>query len=461
MDYKHNNRLKQHAPKAASSLRGAPAPRGDALASAERLGKNTISAVKSDSLSRSELYKLRSTSQSVLPNNARVQTCMKVPSYRVQMGIDKIKISKNESGRAFWSGLSSCGCLRGCPVCRDKVGRVRSQEVLQVLSGHAQKGGAALLVTYTCRHHINDDLKTLVDRLAVARRKFASWTIVKQLKQLLGYTNLISSPDLTYSQKNGWHPHFHDIWLISQASLRPGYFSQLQINEPKLAKKFSALYDKNGTIKLNAVKQMLALEWQKACVKSDLKPPTITRGFDIQWRDSDGACAAGRYISKWAFETTLSHKKQANKDSMTPFEILQILTNEEYDIKTHPRLGELWRDYVKAYSNRAIIYFGRGLKSEHCIEEIEDQEILDNAFDDVVTEVSPEEAKALEYYNYKGLILDIAENYPPDYVRLIISNVVEKYRNEQRDYKAYQANLRSLIRVDTQNALERLKYNFA
>jgi len=466
MDYKHSNTDLQQTnpetrPKAPREVGGAPALRGGVLPRAERLGKNTRSAVKNDSLTRSDLYKLRATSQKHLHIKHRVQSCQKVPSYGVQQGTDKIRISKNENGRAFWSGLGACGDLRACPVCRDKVGRVRSQEVLQILSGHAESGGAALLVTQTCRHYKSDSLDLMVSQLADARRRFSSWTAVKEIRKLLGYSNIVSSPDVTYSDKNGWHPHYHDIWLISQTSLQAGYLKTLEKSDFKLSKKFLECFDSAGTLQIDKVRILLAKQWIKACEKSGLKAPTVKRGFDIQYRDSDGAEAAGRYISKWAYETTLSHKKQSSKDSITPFDILYSLTHDEYEYKRSEKYKRLWQEYNKAYSGRSIIYFGRGLKNLHCIEEFSESEILDAPEQEHVTEVSSGEAYALEYYCLKGVVLDLAEKYPPDLVRKFIESTYIRWQNDERGYRKYRRNLEQAIQLSTEQAIERLKYNFA
>ncbi|WP_372771215.1 protein rep [Pseudoalteromonas sp.] len=458
MDYKHTNTdLQQTSAKAPRDVGGAPALRGGVLPRAERLGNNTESAVKSDSLSRSDLYKLRSTSQKHLDIKHRVQSCQKVPSYGVQQGTDKIRISKNENGRAFWSGLGCCGDLRGCPVCRDKVGRVRSQEVLQVLSGHSANGGAAILVTQTCRHHRNDSLEDMIPRLADARRRFSSWTEVKNIRKLLGYDNQISSPDITYSDKNGWHPHYHDIWLISQENLEQNYFSKLQVSNSKLAAKYSNCFDSNGTLKLEAVQILLAKQWIKACEKVGLKTPSIKNGFDIQYRDSDGSSAAGRYITKWAYETTLSHKKEANKDSITPFDILYSLTHDAFDSKRTPKFIRLWQEYTKAYSGRSIIYFGRGLKKTYCIEELSDDDILDSPEVEEVTEVTQQQAYALEYYCLKGVVLDLAEKYPSNIVSQYIESVYQKWMNDERGYRKYRRNLEDSIKRHTQDVIEKYR----
>ncbi len=462
MDYKHSNTdLQQTSEKAPREVGGAPALRGGVLRSAERLGNNTESAVKSDSLSRSDLYKLRATSQKHLHIKHRVQSCQKVPSYGVQKGTDKIKISKNENGRAFWSGLGCCGDLRGCPVCRDKVGRVRSQEVLQVLAGHSENGGAAILVTQTCRHHRNDSLEDMISRLADARRRFSSWTEVKNIRKLLGYDNQISSPDITYSDKNGWHPHYHDIWLISQENLEENYLSKLQVSNSKLAAKYSNCFDSTGTLNLDVVQILLSKQWIKACEKVGLKTPSIKNGFDIQYRESDGSSAAGRYITKWAYETTLSHKKDANGESITPFDILYSLTHDDYEFRRFEKYKRLWQEYTKAYTGRSIIYFGRGLKKTYCIDDISDNDILDSPELEEVTEVTQQQAYALEYYCLKGVVLDLAEKYPPNIVSKYIESVYQKWIDDERGYRKYRRNLEHSIQLSTDQAIERLKYNFS
>lgn len=394
---------------------------------------------------RRELYALRSVSQANLPKGHRVTSCQKVPDFLVQQGLKERSISKNEHGKAFFSGMGSCGDVHSCPVCREKVGLTRANEIHQILAHNRGLGGIALLVTLTVRHTSDTSLKTLVDGLATAKRTFSSSHAVKTIRAILQYKNIISGRDLTYGHANGWHPHYHDIWLIGADPFQPDYVKTLPEKSLKFLAKNKQLCNSNKSINLEELQIFLATLWAKCCVKAGLSEPSITRGLDIQYRNGDGSCAVGSYIAKWAFELSCSHKKQSKStDSMTAFDILRAL-RDSWSLKN----SKLWAEYADAYFGKALIYFGRGLKLQAGIDEIEDTEVSERAEPIHVCEITSDHHRAIVYFNAFGEVLDIAQNYSSDITKAYIDDLVFKYYQQERDRRTYLRNLRASIDRDT------------
>lgn len=402
--------------------------------------------------SRRELYALRSVSQANLPKGHRVTSCQKVPDFLVQKGLKERSISKNEHGKAFFSGMGSCGDVHSCPVCREKVGLTRANEIHQILSHNRTLGGIALLVTLTVRHTVDTPLKTLVDGLAIAKRKFSSSHAVKTIRSILQYKNIISGRDLTYGNVNGWHPHYHDIWLIGADPFQPDYISSLPEKSLKFLNKNKQLCNSDKSINLDELQKFLAKFWANCCVKSGLSEPSITRGLDIQYRNGDGGCAVGSYIAKWAFELSCSHKKQSKStDSMTAFDILRVL-KQSWSLKN----SKLWAEYADAYFGKALIYFGRGLKIDAGITEIEDDQLAERPETTHFCEITSDHHKAIVYFNAFGEVLDIAQNYSSDVTKSYINHLVFKYYQNDRDRRTYLKNLRLSIDRDTMNHIAEL-----
>ena len=382
------------------------------------LGKNT----KSAATSRTYQYRLRSVAQGLLRQKHRVQTCQKVPSHGVQLGIAEITISKNENGRAYWSGLGACGDVHSCPVCREKIGNVRANEVRQVMAGHRKEGGKCFLVTKTLSHKRSTKLVDSLDKITAATRRFNSWRKVKDLKAELGYTNLIRSTEVTFG-KNGWHPHFHEVWLVN---------NELSIK------------------RIEQISNELSEQWQIALRKVGGNA-SRKRGFDLRYRDDEGVEAAGAYITKWAYELTHMHKKDAHNGSITPFKILdKLLDQANFDVV----LANRYREYSDAMFKRPMMYFGRGLKDKYLIEEVSDEEVANRPEQEHVITVTSEQHRAIRYYNYEGLALDIAEQHGYQILSIFIQSVHQKYLDQERSYRDYKKNVKNAITASTIQTLD-------
>lgn len=402
---------------------------------------------------RRELYALRSVSQSNSLKGHRVQSCQKVPSFGVQAGVAQMGISLNETGKAFFHGVGACGDVHVCPVCREKAGLTRAEEIKTILAHNRASGGIAILVTLTVRHSLETPLKQLVNGLSEAKRRFSSNHATKKIRQIIGYRNVISGRDLTYGHANGWHPHYHDVWLLSSDCFAPGYVQTLSLPLLKFLSKNKGMTNPDGSISLEGIKQHLSTVWAACCVKSGLQEPSITRGLDIQWRDGDGVEAVGSYVAKWAYELSCAHKKQSNSaDSMTAFDILRKL-KERFDY----RLAKLWQEYADAYFGKSLVYFGRGLKAEAGIVELTDEELAERPEPQHHCDITVDEHKAIVYYNCFGDVLDIAQKFSGAITKAYIASVLESYQAADRNYKDYLRNLRASIERDTLAHLEALK----
>lgn len=402
---------------------------------------------------RRDLYALRSVSQANSLKGHRVQTCQKVSSFAVQAGAASMGISINEYGKAFFHGVGACGDVHVCPVCREKAGLTRAEEIKTILSHHREKGGIAFLVTLTVRHKIDTPLKDLVNGLSEAKRRFSSLHGVKKIRSMIGYQNIISGRDLTYGHVNGWHPHYHDIWLIGRNCFEAGFTDSLPEKMQKFLAKQPELRAADGSISIPGMQVYLSKIWAECCVSAGLDEPTITRGLDIQYRQGDGSDAVGAYVTKWAYELSCAHKKQSqSNDSMTAFDILRSLkTKFDY------RLAKLWQEYADAYFGKSLVYFGRGLKAAAGIDDLTDEQLADRPEKKHHCDITPEEHKAIVYYNCFGDVLDIAQKYSGEVTKAYIVSILESHRNAERTYKDYMRNLRASIEKDTLAHMEFLK----
>ena len=127
-------------------------------------------------------------------------------------------------GRAFWSGLCTCGSAWVCPPCAEAIWNYRQTELGQALKKHRGAGGRVLFITLTASHH-HDDLGVMLDALIKAVGKVYTGGAFTRFKKSLGYIGSIRGVEVTWSYEHGWHPHFHVLWFLG--ALTPGQLAEV------------------------------------------------------------------------------------------------------------------------------------------------------------------------------------------------------------------------------------------
>lgn len=401
------------------------------------------------------LYNLRSVSQSVMPKKHRVQVCQRLPTYQVQQGLDTVGVSRSSStGNAFFHGLAVCGDPRACPVCSVKIGQRRLTEIVQALSWHRRENqGIAVLCTFTCRHKSSDDLKFIIQSLSSAKRDFSAYAAVKKVKKILGYHNMISAKDTTHSDVNGWHPHYHDIWLLSEGCFSVEYARRLDFKLLSFAKK-SGLLNRAGAVDIQKIQRFIAKQWSLACVKNGLAQPSVTRGFRMDYRTGDNGDAVGAYLVKWGRELATPHNKKGNKKSKTPFQILESIYSENGDFSF--KFANLWRQYNKAYHGTATVYFGKGLKSAAGIDEVSDEQAAEMKLPELIMEFTREQYTAIIYLNAFRKVVSIADKFSKEILVAYVEEITRQYLNSERSASDNRRRLKASILHYTRERFEDL-----
>jgi len=376
------------------------------------------------------LYKLQDYAKQLLPQKHRVHVCQNVPDYYSQLNGTHGGVSRKPEGHHVLHGFGSCGDVRACHVCGNKVGLQRAEEVKAVLRWHRKENaGIAVLLTYTCRHTSSTDLKFIAKALADSKRCFSSYTAVKNIKMMLGYTNLISARDMTHSFVNGHHPHYHDIWLCNGEFFKAGYDLSLPLKFRKFGVKHG-LFDADGSLSIDSVKKFLAEQWIIACVKNGLSAPTVQRGFDIKYRENDGSDSVGSYLIKWAYELTTPHKKKGRRESKTPTQLLSSIYNEKGEFQY--KYAKAWIEYIEAFTGTASIYFGKGLKAAAGIDDLTDEELAEKPLPVQVRAFEYTERLAVTYFRSQRKVLHYFDNYSIEVCEAFINELQRSYI-EQRD----------------------------
>lgn len=253
-----------------------------------------------------------------------------------ESGVDVYR--HKETHRARFRGLAVCGKAWKCPVCAGRIAEVRRRELKALREWHESRGDT-FLVTLTVPHYSSDRLSSVLEGILKANRRMQQSQAFKRLRARFGLVGKVRSLEVTYGEANGWHPHFHELWLLPS-----GHEAET----------------------LQA--EILQL-WQMACVAVGLPSPDARHGVNVV----KGKKVA-EYIAKWGLEEELTkwHLKAPKQGRYSPLGILAA-----YDESTgaeRRRWASRFLEYVEAFHGKSQLHWSRGLKAAAGIMEQDDEQ---------------------------------------------------------------------------------------
>lgn len=270
----------------------------------------------------------------------RLLNCQRA-TRNTSLGVDILAGPKG----ARFGGLQTCGSVWACSVCAAKITRHRETEIQKAMDEHRAAGGHCIMVSLTHSHKKRDELAQLVAGYGKATSSMKSWRGFKKLREDLGYLGEIRALEVTWGERNGFHPHGHELWFIGK---------------------------KPTQAQLDKLEADIFTEWAKACEKHGLPAPSAKHGIKVSvaWSAAEYMAKFGR-DQKWGAgkELTRNHsKKGGSAERFTPFDFLRAI-----EVGHQPGLMTgLFREYVKAYHGRRQCRWSDGLKKHFKIDEIED-----------------------------------------------------------------------------------------
>lgn len=278
--------------------------------------------------------------------------------------------STGASGRvAGYAGLFRCGNVWLCPECSVRIAAARAAEIEQLLAHFLARGGWAVLVTLTMRHHRQHTLEDCLRAFSEGWTKTTSggaWQADKVVTGLAGWCRAL---EVTESPENGWHVHAHAVLVFRS---RPS----------------EALID--------AMAEGMFSRWSRAVQRAGMPAPLREYGLDVQRLDpttaptrlAEQSRAWAAYVSKGiAQEAALGATKEAKGTNRTVRQLMRsaIVPQrwedpatgaivESVDLSARARLAE----YEQAISGRKQLTWSRGIRAEVELgDEREDQEVVD------------------------------------------------------------------------------------
>lgn len=243
---------------------------------------------------------------------------------------------------AHVSGIARCGSPWSCPMCAPVVRQRRAEEIETGMTQHLHTGGSAVLVTFTTRHHRGDPLADRLGVVAQALRhvlKGSGWT---RRRDRLGYVGSIKATEITWGEKNGWHPHAH-VLLLFKRELTDEERDDLEL--------------------------WLWGRWSK--IVEDRGLGTIN-GHGVDVRPVRKVEDLGAYLTKVEGGWSIGHElARFDRKRSAPMQLLERLVETG-----ESRWANLWQEYEQATYGRLAIQWSRGLRA-HLLgseESITDQE---------------------------------------------------------------------------------------
>lgn len=125
----------------------------------------------------------------------------------------QVRVLVNESD-AYFHGIIKCGSVWACPVCAAVIRSVRAAEVQKIADGWVEQGGSTAMLTLTMRHKAGEPLDVLLRSLQQAYTRLLMRRTWSAQMASLGFAYQIRAVEVTWSYRNGWHPHLHVLLLF-------------------------------------------------------------------------------------------------------------------------------------------------------------------------------------------------------------------------------------------------------
>lgn len=296
-------------------------------------------------------FALQSVSRSLLPD-FRVSRCL-----RCRQGhrphVDLYKSRKH--GKAFFSGLQTCGSVWIDPVCDAKISERRRAELLGAMKQHHSDCGCVFMLTLTAPHNIRDKIVDLLKGHSKALAAFFAHRQVKKIFSDMYSVGQVRALEVTHGRRrevsHGWHPHHHILIFAGVEG-------------------FASKFTWGDT--LSWEKRFFDV-WSKFCVSAGLGLP-VSDALKLH----DGTRAL-QYITKWGLddELTKGHIKKAIKGGETPFDFLRAVLLDPGD----KQAGALFVEFARVFKGKRQLIWSPGLKERFGLGHVSD-EVLAERLDD-------------------------------------------------------------------------------
>lgn len=323
--------------------------------------------------------------------------------------------------RARFGNLAVCANVWACPVCAPRISAARSSEVAQLLQAHLASGGRVLFGTFTFQHDRKTALRWMLDMQAAARVSMHEAREYKKLCKQLGVIGSIRALEVTHNRKSGWHPHIHELFLVSGDMKMRDYYRGCGALASMWIK-----YAKQHGLYANTKANKVLIASEDAKTLDDLADylmPDDGNEKDTDWAIKEAEEHLSRDISNEI--ARFNTKKARTKDGRSPMQLLRefALTGDYY-------YGRLFVEYVSVFKGRRQLVVKGAKKLKEIVKEVSDEEAAKNedAADVLLGSITTWEWRCILHDSPKarGLILEAARSGNWDDVEVVIQGCVDR-----------------------------------
>lgn len=386
-----------------------------------------------------ERYRLQSHARALLPLEG-VAGCLR----RRQAGKEAVDLwYLPEASRARFGGLQTCCSVWACPVCSAKITERRRVEVREAIDAwnamqmppagtdfdwHPPmaapgpfRGGEVVMASFTVRHKSTDKLKALVRGLRRALGRLSAGKEGQKLRSLYGVMGMVRSVEVTWGEKNGFHPHVHMLIFV-----QPGcQFDLLWLH--------------------------LRKQWDSALRLEGMREVT-ERGVDLRWANEDAA----DYVTKnsWDIEHEIAKgpMKQGREDSLTPPQLLRLHADApgELDKDTGElrwsRWGRLWREYAHEMKGVHQLQWTPRFRASIGLKKEKTEEVLAAETDKLgilLARLDKKEWATILYFDSRAELLNVAASGDTLEVKAFLFDLDCRFRSSQEELEVKRSERRA------------------
>lgn len=243
-------------------------------------------------------------------------------------------------GRASFDGLKRCNSVWCCPLCSARISAGRRDELNDLLSAARAERLSVVMLTLTASHKRGMNLAAWLEAFKRAKerlRQRREWRAFKP-----AFVGSVTATELTHSDANGFHPHFHELLVID----------------------------------LPPADAMAAVEKLRSAWLASLSGVGLSgnkAAFQVQ-----PASAAGEYVGKFgaAEEIALHGSKRGRGGSRSPWQLLADAGGSDDPVFAR-RSAAIWAEYASAFLGRRQLVWSPGLKARFGINEVPDADLAE------------------------------------------------------------------------------------
>ena len=296
-----------------------------------------------------------------------------------------------EHQSCFYKGLVTCGSVWACPVCASVIQERRRAEIAQAIAWAESQGLVVVLVTLTFPHYTWHRLTNLISQQREAFKRFRKGKAYDKLKPV----GLIRSLEVTHGDRNGWHPHTHELWFCEPDKVPC---------QSSLANLWKSACSRVGLLDTDNLDQLAAFLVHSVDVKRDM--------------------TAGDYLAKqddsrsWGFaeEVSKATSKAGRSKGVHPHHFLVRGSHGD---------SERFTEYVQAMKGARQLFWSPGLKSRVGLDDLDDKTLADESQQsaDLLALLSLDDWKLIHGNSAHSELLDAAESGGVSAIRALIASL--------------------------------------